>query len=506
MLPAALHSVSAVREIELRATARLGDGFELMRRAGRDGWHVVLQRWPAAQSVLVVCGPGNNGGDGYVLARLAHESDHRVRVVRLPGHAPRTEQARRACADYLASGGEVVEFISGLPHAEVLVDALFGIGLSRAPDTAAAALVAAINGHPAPVLALDAPSGVDAMTGGVAGAVVIADATLEFIAAKAGLRTGPALDCTGELQLSDLGIGSDQRGDQDGDTSLWSAITPGAEWLRTQDLPRWLQPRRRDSHKGRNGRVLCIGGEHGHGGAIMLAAEAALRTGAGLVDVVTRTAHVGGLLARLPEAMVHGHADDADSLEAPLVTRADVIAIGPGLGQSAWASALLEQAVRSGKPAVLDADALNLLARHGLTPTPGSILTPHPGEAARLLGVETAEVQSDRFAAAQVLALRHDAVVVLKGAGTIIAAAGRTPRLVDAGNPGMAAGGMGDVLTGVIAALRGQGLDAFDAASCGALLHAVAGDAAAANGGERGLLPRDLMPWLRRHANPAAAR
>jgi NAD(P)H-hydrate epimerase len=184
---------------------------------------------------------------------------------------------------------------------------------------------------------------------------------------------------------------------------------------------------------------------------------------------------------------------------------ADVIAIGPGLGQSAWALALLEQAVRSGKPAVLDADALNLMATHALVPPPGSILTPHPGEAARLLAVEIADIQRDRFAAAQVLAVRHDAVVVLKGAGTVIAAPERTPRLVDAGNPGMAVGGMGDVLTGVIAALRGQGLDAFDAASCGALLHAVAGDAAARDG-ERGLLPRDLMPWLRRHANPAAVR
>lgn len=505
MLPAAaLHSVSTVREIENRATARLGDGFELMRRAGRDGWQTVLQHWPAAQSLLVVCGPGNNGGDGYVLAKLAHGSGRRVRVVRLPDHAPRTEQARRACADYLASGGEVVDFISGLPHADVLVDALFGIGLTRAPDAAAAALVEAINGHPAPVLALDVPSGIDAVTGGVPGAAVLADATLEFIAAKAGLRTGPARDCTGELQVSDLELGIDQPG-QDDDDVLWAGIMPSAEWLRAADLTRWLQPRLRDSHKGRNGRVLCVGGEHGHGGAIMLAAEAALRTGAGLVDVVTRTDHVGALLARLPEAMAHGHADDADALEAELVSMADVIAIGPGLGQSAWALALLEQAVRSGKPAVLDADALNLMATYALVPPPGSILTPHPGEAARLLAVEIADIQRDRFAAAQVLAVRHDAVVVLKGAGTVIAAPERTPRLVDAGNPGMAVGGMGDVLTGVIAALRGQGLDAFAAASCGALLHAVAGDAAARDG-ERGLLPRDLMPWLRRHANPAALR
>jgi NAD(P)H-hydrate epimerase len=247
---------------------------------------------------------------------------------------------------------------------------------------------------------------------------------------------------------------------------------------------------------------LCIGGDAGSGGAIALAAEAALRSGAGLVSVATRDAHVTPLLARRPELMPHAVAHATD-LQA-LFTRATVLAIGPGLGTGDWGRALLEAALASGKPLVLDADALNLLAQQQRTPPPGSILTPHPGEASRLLGCDAATIQADRFGACEQLASRTRSVVVLKGAGTIIGAPDETPRVLAAGNPGMATGGMGDLLTGVIAALRAQGLDAFDAASCGALLHAVAGDAAAAQGGERGLLPGDLLPLLRKFANPGA--
>jgi NAD(P)H-hydrate epimerase len=268
-------------------------------------------------------------------------------------------------------------------------------------------------------------------------------------------------------------------------------------------LPAWLPPRPRDSHKGANGHVLCIGGDHGSGGAIVLCAQAALRTGAGLASVATRAAHVPALLARQPEAMAHA-VESGDAL-APLFARASIIAIGPGLGQGAWGRAMLAAALAASKPLVLDADALNLLAAAPRALPAGTILTPHPGEAARLLDSDIASVQGDRNAAALALVQRYGAVVVLKGAGTIVAAPGRIPHVVAAGNPGMATGGMGDLLTGVIAALRAQGLDAFDAASCGALLHAHAGDLAAREDGMRGLLPSDLLPWLHRCANPRGA-
>ncbi|UNK50239.1 NAD(P)H-hydrate dehydratase [Lysobacter sp. S4-A87] len=486
----ALYDAAALREVEARAAQALGDDFELMRRAGRAAWRELLTHWPQAQRIVVVCGPGNNGGDGYVLARHARQSGRQVVVVHLPGQVPRSEVARRAAQDYFAVGGAVELFEGVLPSADVVVDALFGIGLSREPDEATLTLIAAINAQAAPVLSLDVPSGIDADRGCVVGDAVVAARTIEFMAGKAGLRTGAALDHVGALSLAALEIPAEWF---DGAASRAHRLTPIA-------LSRWLAPRQRDSHKGSNGRVLCIGGESGSGGAIMLCAQAALRSGAGLVEVATRAEHVAPLLARLPEAMVHV-VDDAASLQ-PGLDRAGSIALGPGLGLGAWGRGLYERAVASARPLLLDADALNLLATHPFALPADAVLTPHPGEAARLLGISTADVQRDRFAAARALCERYACVVVLKGAGSIVAAAHETPRVISAGNPGMAVGGMGDVLSGVIAALRAQGLSAFDAASAGALLHAAAGDAAAHEGGERGLLPSDVMPWLRHFVNP----
>jgi NAD(P)H-hydrate epimerase len=486
---AALRDVAALRAIEATASERLGDAFELMRRAGQAAWRELLRAWPQARRIVVVCGPGNNGGDGYELARHALEAGLGVHVVRLGRHLPRGALAMRACRGYAQAGGRILDFDGTLPTADVVVDALFGIGLDRGPDAECTALIAAIGAQGVPVLALDVPSGLDADAGSAPGRCVHARRTLEFIAPKAGLRTGAALDHAGECVLAALDL--DPQWLQDAPVRA-HALVPG-------DLAHWLRPRERNAHKGSHGRVLCIGGDHGSGGAIMLCAQAALRCGAGLVDVATREIHVPALLARLPEAMAHvpTHRTQFDaSLE-----RADVIAIGPGLGREDWGVQCLARALAQDRPLVLDADALNQLAGLSTSLPAGTVLTPHPGEAARLLGCDSAEIQRDRFSAAQALAARYGCVVVLKGAGTIVAAPGAIPRVVAAGNPGMAVGGMGDVLTGVIAALRAQGLDAFDAASAGALLHAAAGDAAAA-GHERGLLPSDLMPFLRTLANP----
>jgi NAD(P)H-hydrate epimerase len=487
MLP--LFDTHAARLLDARATTLLGgDGYMLMQRAGQAAWQHLLQHWPAAQRIAVVCGPGNNGGDGYVLARLAHRSGRSVKVLHLAEHVPGTELSQRACTDYVAAGGEIAIFPEEVPQGDVVVDALFGIGLSRAPDAFATALIDAINGQPAPVLALDVPSGVDADKGSAPGKAVVASRTLQFIARHAGLWTGEALEHTGELALEGLEVPPD----------TFSTIRSGASLLTREALSYWLLPRRRNTHKGESGRALCIGGDHGHGGALLLCAEAALRSGAGLLSAATREAHVPAMLARRPEAMVRG-VESEDELKA-LFSGVDAIAIGPGLGKDDWGRAMLKLALTAGKPLVLDADALNLIAvePHALA---DAVLTPHPGEAARLIGIETVEVQRNRFAAAQAIADRYQAVVVLKGAGTIIAAPGQTLRVLDAGNPGMAVGGMGDVLTGVIVALRASGLSAFDAASAGALLHSLAGDAAAKEG-ERGLLPSDLFPHLRRLANP----
>ncbi|HSM11701.1 MAG TPA: NAD(P)H-hydrate epimerase, partial [Lysobacter sp.] len=315
----ALYDIEALRTLESRAAAVLEDAYEPMRRAGQAAWRESLRHWPEAQRLLVVCGPGNNGGDGYMFARHAHQSGRRVSLMQWSDQPPRSPLARRACDEYLAAGGSLAPFVAPLPEVDLVVDALFGIGLARAPEPPAVALIDAINGQSAPVLALDVPSGVDANRGATPGAAVVATRTLEFIARKAGLRTGAAIDHAGVLAVADLALPA----------AVFTGVSPFAEALSSDDLARWLRPRRRDSHKGHHGRVLCVGGDHGHGGAIVLATEAALRSGAGLVDVVTRALHVPALLARVPEAMAHAIADDATRLPDALVEAASVIAIGP---------------------------------------------------------------------------------------------------------------------------------------------------------------------------------
>lgn len=485
-----LYAREATRALEAAAVAHLGgDGFALMSRAGQAAWRELLRRWPQARKIVVLCGPGNNGGDGYVLARHGLESGRRVTVLRLPGHAPQDELAERACREYVVAGGGVEEFEGRLPTAEIWVDALFGIGLSRPLEADAVRLVEAINASGVPVLALDAPSGVDTDTGAVPGAAIRAQGTVQFIGAHVGLHTGAALDWAGELSVATLDLPE----------QLLAEVQAAAVCLRAEDLAGCFPPRCRGAHKGDAGYLLCVGGDEGTGGAVLLTAEAALRCGAGLVAVATRAAHVAAMLARRPEVMARA-VEGAGALHE-LMERADVVAIGPGMGQGAWGSAQFALALGGGKPLVLDADALNLLTRRNRPElAPDTVLTPHPGEAARLLGTTTAQVQANRLAAARGLCQQFGCVVVLKGARTVVAALDETPRVVAAGNPGLATGGTGDVLTGIIAALRAQGQPAFEAACTGALLHAVAGDIAAQEG-ERGMLASDLFAPLRRLVN-----
>lgn len=486
-----LYRSEDARAIDRAATERHGvPAYALMTRAGTAAWHLLRERWPHPRRIGVVCGPGNNGGDGYVVARLARKAAREVVLLTPADGAPRSEAAKQAWETWRAVGGRSEAFAGALPEVDLWVDALYGIGLSRAPQGDAAALIEAMNASGAPIVALDVPSGVDADSGCTPGVAVRAALTLQFIVAKRGLFTGAARDCAGELLLDALEVPDE----------ILGGFAPAAALLRGDALAARLRPRRRDAHKGDHGHVLCVGGDRGTGGAILLCAEAALRAGAGLVSVATRAEHVPAVLASRPELMVRGVEDSAGF--AGMLERADVVAVGPGLGQDEWGRALFAAALAAGKPLVLDADALNLLAASE-RPVRDAVLTPHPGEAARLLECTTREVQADRYAAAQALAERNAATVVLKGAGTIVAAPDAAPRVIGAGNPGMAVGGMGDVLTGVVAALRAQRMEAFEAATTGALLHAVAGDAAMREGGERGLLPSDLMPHLRRLANPS---
>ena len=480
-----LHDIAAVRRAEAQAIELLGgDGFELMRRAGAAAWRFLLEHWPQAQRIVVACGPGDNGGDGYVLALHALEAGRKVRVLHALGQEPRSVLARRACAAFIDAGGAVSVAEGGLPGCDLLVDAVFGIGFDGRADDAGSALLAAMVASDAPVLALDVPSGVDASNGHVPGIAVRASRTLQFIGHHAGLATGAALDHVGSLAIASLDL----------PVEAFNQVRASAWRLRAPALDALLPQRPRTAHKGMAGHVLVVGGEHGTGGAALLAAGAALRAGAGLVSVATRADHVAPLLVRTPEAMAHA-VEDPEELP-PLLATADVCAVGPGLGRGRWGASLFSAAIVGARALVIDADALNLLAASRRSLPTDTVLTPHPGEAARLLGQSVREVQRDRIAAAHALCARHGCVVVLKGAGTVVSAPGADTWIIDAGNPGMAVGGMGDALTGVIAALRAQGLPAAEAAVAGALLHAVAGDRAAAAHGSRGLLPSDLVAAL----------
>lgn len=488
--PLPMFTSSQIRELEARAIASLGlSAYELMGRAGAAAWALLRKRWPGATRIAVACGPGNNGGDGYVLARIAKAAGCMVQVLVPPDGAPRSREAKRAWNDWREAGGVTRVFDGQLPDAEIWVDALYGTGLTRSALGVVEAIIQRVNASRLPVLALDVPSGLDADRGTSAGMCVRADATLSFIAAKRGLYSGQACDVSGEVEIAGLGLPA----------ALLEQIVPAAQLYRREHLGAGLGPRHANAHKGEYGHVLCVGGETGMGGAVRLCAEAALRAGAGLASVATRSEGVAALVAARPEAMTHA-VEDAGALKV-LIQRANVLAVGPGLGRGDWGRALFETAVDSGKPLILDADGLSLLAAHP-RPVPQAILTPHPGEAGRLLGLTKEQVQFNRFAAVEALVAKFACVVVLKGAGTLVAAPGQITAVIDAGNPGMATGGMGDVLTGVIAGLHAQHLALFPAAVYGALLHAAAGDAAAMVDGERGLLPSDLFAHLRRLANP----
>ena len=488
-LPHALYRAEQVRALDRTAIDQYGiPGFELMQRAGRAAFGELGRRWPEARRLVVLAGAGNNGGDGYVIARLALEQGWSVRLLALGDHERLRGEAAQAADAFAASGGRIERFRALPPDAELIVDALLGTGLERPVAGDWANAITAINSARAQVLAVDIPSGLHADTGQVLGMAVEADLTVSFIGLKRGMFTGRGPDHCGEVRFDALQVPA----------ALYAGQILSArrlDWRKEREL---LPRRRPTAHKGDCGHVLVVGGAPGMSGAARLAGEAALRAGAGLVTIATHPEHAPWLNLTRPELMVRA-LTDASAL-AQVAERADVLAIGPGLGQGAWSDALFEQALALAKPLVVDADALNLLAASPRRQD-NWILTPHPGEAARLLGCGVADVEQDRFGAVEALQQCFGGVVVLKGAGTLIRGPGHRPTgLCSDGNPGMASAGMGDTLTGIIAALLAQGrragLDPEQTATTAVCLHAAAGDSAARDG-RRGLLASDLIAALR---------
>jgi NAD(P)H-hydrate epimerase len=489
-LPAGLYAAADVRALDRRAIESFDlPGYELMTRAGHATLNALRQRWPEARSVVVFCGPGNNGGDGYVVARIARAQGLRAHVVAVADPASLQGDARRAHAEFVAAGGQIEPWQPQVARAgDVIVDAVFGTGLTRDVTGLAAECLQAIAAAGRPVVAVDIPSGLHADTGHVLGRAVHADLTVTFIGHKLGCYLGAGPDHAGHVVFDDLEV----------PLGVYDGRPPALRILDASLVEAALPARRRSSHKGENGHVLVIGGAAGMGGAVRLAGEAALRAGAGLVTVAAHPHSVAALSAR-PELMSVA-INSCDDLQRA-VDRASVLALGPGLGRSPWAMEIFGAALAARKPMVVDADALNLLAAAPQVREQW-VLTPHPGEAARMLGTTTASIQDHRMTAAASLQSRYGGTVVLKGAGSIVQTARDGAWICDRGNPGMATAGMGDVLTGVIAGIAAQCGDLALAAQAGVYAHAVAGDRAAAAGGGRGLLASDVIAQLRVSVNP----
>lgn len=492
-LPQALYTCEQTRQLDKLATDIDGiPGIVLMKRAGRAAFDFICEEYPDIQHVLIFCGAGNNAGDGYVIGaliqeKLAKEKGVTVEIVSIKDPETLTGDAHRA---FRYAKQECVPIgFNQLPETirenTLVVDALLGTGITGDVSPQYAEVIHWINAQPNPVFSIDIPSGVCGDTGRILGAAVEAQSTLTFIGVKRGLLTHDAVDCMGRAFFAGLGV-SDE---------VYGKLKPSSQRLELIIAKRWLAPRKRNAHKGMSGRVTLIGGDHGYGGAIVMTAQGCARMGAGLIQVVTREEHRSAILLRLPEVMTRS-LGEGEKL-APLIERANCLAVGPGLGNTPWSEALFLQSLSADVPKVVDADGLNWLAKLQEPPElKNCVLTPHPGEAARLLGVSIEQIMKDRFASAKRLVEKFQATVILKGAGSIVAFLNDDVlemRLINAGNPGMASGGMGDVLTGMIAAFIAQGLSCSQAAQLGAILHASAGDEVARQSGEIGILATDLI-------------
>lgn len=495
-----LYSVENAREIDRMAIEDRGiAGIVLMKRAGRAALEALQEKWPRARHIEVFCGAGNNAGDGYILAGLAADQGFQVVVweMKEPDELRGDAALAREYAKQTAASLRPYKQYQPQSNSEVLVDALLGTGFQGSLKTHFREAIDEINGRRLPVLALDVPSGLDANTGWVAELAVYADLTISFIVMKMGLLTGLAPDHVGELLLDDLDI----------DPELTEALSAPFDLIGEADLLTIRQPRAKSAHKGDYGTLLVIGGDHGFGGAAIMAAETALMSGAGRVVLATRPEHLMAALSRCPEVMVH--AVETPNELAPLLKTASALVVGPGLGTSNWSRQLLSLALEAALPSVLDADALNLLAQdktiaHGLNSE--CLLTPHPGEAGRLLGVTASEVQRDRFLTMRNLQENYPGTIVLKGAGTLVATAGQVPGVCGLGNPGMATAGMGDVLSGLCGALLARGYAIDVAAKAAVLVHSAAADKRVARNGEVGLRATDLLEPIRSILNGESLR
>jgi len=493
-LPANLYSAEAVRHLDAVTIDEFKiSGYELMKRAGKALFNHLQNRYPIANHVVVVCGAGNNAGDGYVLAKLAMQSGINVSVVSLVDPIKLQGDAKTAWKDWHSLSHQLATFSQQLINqADVVIDALLGTGLQRDLEGKWAETVQIINQSGTPVIAVDIPSGLCADTGRVAGCAINASSTMSFIGLKKGMLTHLGIDHCGELLFDDLTIPE----------GVYKRQSPQAICLDWVELRQYLKLRKHSTHKHQCGHVVVLGGDIGMPGAARMAAEAALRAGAGLVTVVTHKEHAAVILAGRPELMLS--LSDDGHVSGELLNKATAIVIGPGMTDSTWSRNLLSAALQSGVPKLMDAGALRLLSEEDDGQRDDWVLTPHPGEAASLLGESVSDVQNSRFTSVELLQQKYGGYIVLKGAGSLLksptSAKEKLPQVCPYGNPGMASAGMGDILSGVIGSFIAQGYELELAAQLGLCVHSLAGDLAASDG-QTGLLASDLLVHIRQLVN-----
>jgi len=467
-------------------------GFILMKRAANFSFQQAEKYFPNINSIMIFCSSGNNSGDAYLLGCLAIENNIKTKVISLCNTATLRNHALKAFNEYRSLEGEILDWNNQIDiDCDLIIDGIFGIGINRNVEGKFLQAINKINKSKSPVLSLDIPSGLNANSGEIMGSSIQANLTATFIGRKKGLYLNQGPLMSGCIEYSDLSIPN----------SCFKHATKELEIVNQSLLEQHLKPRSRASHKGDFGHVLVVAGNHGMGGAARITSESALRTGAGLVSIITRPENVAIISKTTPEIMAHS-SDDRSGKISELFKRADVIAIGPGLGIDEWAKDLFDKALNSKKQLIIDADGLNLLADYAIKKD-NWILTPHPGEAARLLGCLNSEVQEDRLASLKKLIDKYGGVTLLKGNNTLVGAAGEIPLVITEGNPGMSTAGMGDLLTGIIAALCSQfkQVNPKNLTALGAYIHAVAGDQAAKTG-ERGIIATDLFSELKDIINP----
>jgi len=493
-LPSNIYSSEVVRKIDNHAIGSIPiSSYSLMLKAGQAAQIIINTHYSEAKKIVVFCGDGNNGGDGFILASLLLQNNKSVAVIRVGSNENLSEETNQALNLYLKTGGVVKKFENGTSYinefeADLYVDAILGTGISRKVSGFYLEAINFLNSSKIPIVSIDIPSGLNSDTGIPMKTAVKSSITLVLVALKQGLFLGNASDYVGQIKFDGLDI----------PLELYDIFRPSLRIMNSSSLPNILPMRLKSSYKGDNGTLLVVGGNENMGGAITLAAESALRSGVGMVKVATHIKNKDFILKRLPEVLCFGI--EAKNQLANCLDDVDAVVLGPGLGRSRWSNDLYRTTMNSKLPIILDADALNILAEDS-EKRDNWILTPHPGEASRLLDTNSKEIQRDRMSNIKKIANRFGGVVVLKGCNTLVMQDQESsPSVCTYGNSGMAVAGMGDVLAGIIGSLVAQNIKPIEAAFAGVMIHALAGDAESING-KKGMIPSDLMPHIRKIVN-----